>query len=149
MNRNQNNGARIPPDGHGEEPFAMNIDVAAMQNDDFRRAIWTGCHLQATLMCIPIGGEIGVEMHENTDQFIKIVAGRAAVAMGCEKNCKDFKGHVSNGSAVFIPAGKWHNIINTGGRPLKLYSIYAPPHHPRNTVQKFAEKHEECKECKQ
>lgn len=152
MNKNQNPGARKSPEERGAEPFALNIDVATMQNEDFRRVVWTGCNLQATLMCIPVGGEIGIENHEGNDQFIKIVSGRAAVAMGCNRDCRDFKGHLTNGSAVFIPEGTWHNVVNTGSRPLKLYSVYAPPHHPKNAVQRQAEsgkeKHDECRECR-
>ena len=89
-----------------------------------------------TLMCIPPCGEIGPEVHEDTDQFIKVEQGTALVKMGgCEKQ-PHFRQNMCKGDAVFIPAGTWHNVVNTGKTSLKLSSIYAPPHHPRGTVQR-------------
>jgi mannose-6-phosphate isomerase-like protein (cupin superfamily) len=121
---------------YGTEPFVDNILQAACQNNNFRRALWTGEHLQLTLMSIPVNGEIGLEMHEDTDQFLCVAAGSAFVKMG---ECPDklcFQKCINAKEAVFVPAGTWHNLVNTGHRPLKLYSLYAPPKHPRGTVHR-------------
>ncbi len=121
---------------YGPEPFAIDIEKATKENDNFRLALWTGKHLQVTLMCINVGDEIGLEIHPDLDQFIRIEEGQGHVKMGSSKTCPDFEANVRDGYAFVIPAGKWHNLINTGNRPLKLYSIYAPPQHPFGTVQK-------------
>lgn len=119
---------------YGPQPFVVNIEEATLRNDCFRTALWTGCHLQLTLMSINVGEDIGLEMHPNLDQFIRIEAGQGVVKMGKEQNCLNFQACVGKDCAFVIPAGTWHNLINTGGTPIKLYSIYAPPQHPRGTV---------------
>ena len=124
----------LPMGDYGPDPFVTNIDKATLQNRNFRTALWTGRHLQLTLMSIPTGGEIGLEIHPETDQFIRIESGNGMVMMGPAKNRLNFQRPVSDGYAVFVPAGTWHNIINTGNRPLKIYTIYAPPHPPHGTV---------------
>ncbi len=121
---------------YGPEPFVINIDEAAKQNDTFRTALWTGKHLQVTLMSIKAGEDIGLEIHPSVDQFIRIEAGQGIVKMGDREDRLDFQKRVYNDYAIFIPAGKWHNLINTGNKPVKLYSIYAPPQHPKGTVHK-------------
>ena len=121
---------------YGPEPFAANIERLTSQNPNFRTALWTGKHLQVTLMCIPVGSSIGLENHCDTDQFIRIESGCALVKMGKCKDNLDFQCRVSSGYAIVIPAGTWHNVVNTGCAPLKLYSIYAPPKHPFGTVHK-------------
>lgn len=133
MNRNRH-CFHLPMGDYGPDPFVTNIDKATRQNRNFRTALWTGRHLQLTLMSIPTGGEIGLEIHPDTDQFIRIESGNGMVMMGPAKNRLNFQRPVSDGYAVFVPAGTWHNIINTGNRPLKIYTIYAPPHHPHGTV---------------
>ena len=119
---------------HGPAPFAANVLGAAQKNQNFRTAFWTGNCLQMTLMSIPACGEIGLEMHPDTDQFIRVESGRAFVRMGTCKETLDFQSCLKTGDGVFVPAGAWHNICNTGNCPLKLSSIYAPPHHPKGTV---------------
>lgn len=106
------------------------------QNPYYRTALWTGDSLQVTLMSIPINGEIGIEMHFAGDQFIKIEDGCALVVMGEDETRLNRRYCVNRGYAVIVPAGTWHNVINTGNTPLKLYSIYAPPEHPFGTVHK-------------
>lgn len=118
----------------GPKPFVVNISNATEQNPFYRRTLWTGCHLQLTLMCIPPYGEIGLEVHPQTDQFLRLEAGRGIVKMGKCKEQLDFQQQVCRDDAIFVPAGTCHNVINTGRTPLKLYSIYAPPHHPHGTV---------------
>ena len=119
---------------YGPEPFVVNIEEATKQNNAFRRALWTGTHLQLTLMSIRVGEDIGLEIHPNLDQFIRIEEGQGLVKMGDRKDKLDFQENVNKDYAFIIPAGKWHNLINTANIPLKLYSIYAPPQHPYGTV---------------
>ncbi|GIM30678.1 cupin [Clostridium polyendosporum] len=119
---------------YGPEPFVVNIEEATKQNDAFRTVLWTGSHLQLTLMSINVGEDIGLEIHPDIDQFIRIEEGQGLVKMGDRKDKLDFQEKVYDDFAFIIPAGKWHNIINTGNKPLKLYSIYAPPQHPLGTV---------------
>ena len=121
---------------YGPNPYVINIEAATKQNNNYRTALWTGNYLQMTLMSIPVNGDIGLEMHPDTDQFLRIECGRGIVKMGRNKNDLSFQKNVSPGYAIFVPAGTWHNLMNTGNVPLKLYSIYAPPHHPHGTVQK-------------
>ncbi len=121
---------------YGPNPFAVDIEEAAKQNNNFRLALWTGKHLQVTLMSINVGEDIGLEIHPDLDQFIRIEEGQGLVMMGDSKDKMDFQANVSDDYVFIIPAGKWHNLINTGNRPLKLYSIYAPPQHPFGTVHK-------------
>lgn len=137
MNRYNNQSRRNSRiTDHGPEPFCTSIEKAVCQNENFRTAIWTGENLQVTLMCIPMGGEIGLENHRDTDQFLRIESGTGAVKMGCCRDTADFKRQIGAGDAVFVPAGTWHNIVNTGTCPLKVYSVYAPPKHPKGTVHK-------------
>ena len=121
---------------YGCEPFVFNIAHATGMNDNFRTTLWTGQDMQLTLMSIPVCCDIGMEMHENVDQFIRIESGKAKVYMGsCRGNMQEIS-CVDGNYAVIIPAGTWHNIVNVGNRPLKLYSLYAPPQHPFGTVHK-------------
>jgi len=85
-------------------------------------------------MTIPPGGEIGLELHPDTDQFLRIEEGQGIVQMGATRNNLNFRQTVFEDFAIFVPAGTWHNLTNIGRTPLKLYSIYAPPHHPPGTV---------------
>lgn len=121
---------------YGPAPFVINIEEAAEQNDTFRTALWTGKHLQVTLMSIRPGEDIGLEVHPELDQFLRIEDGHGIVMMGDSKDRLDFQQIVRENYAIFVPAGKWHNLINTGYKPIKLYSVYAPPQHPHGTVHK-------------
>ena len=121
---------------YGPEPFVINIEEATKQNNNYRTTLWTGNHLQLTLMSIKVGEDIGLEVHPHLDQFIRIEEGEGLVKMGDTKNNLDFQRKVRDDFAFIIPAGKWHNLINTGNEPIKLYSIYAPPEHPHGTVHK-------------
>ena len=92
--------------------------------------------LLVTLMTIPVGGDVGLEQHMGIDQFLRIEEGMAQVMMGDSQDKLDFVRDVEDDYAIFVPAGKWHNIVNKGDKPLKLYSIYAPAEHPHGTVHK-------------
>jgi mannose-6-phosphate isomerase-like protein (cupin superfamily) len=91
--------------------------------------------LQVTLMSIPVGGDIGLESHPQTDQFLRLDAGRGLVQMGVAKDQLTFQKEVSDGWCVLVPAGTWHNITNTGTTPMQVYAIYAPSHHAPGKVQ--------------
>ena len=123
----------------GPEPFSFNIREATLQNNNYRQAVWTGQHLQITLMSIDVDSDIGYEAHPNLDQFIRIEQGEGLVLMGDSMDNMDYQNNVREGYAFIIPAGKWHNLINTGNRPIKLYSIYTPPEHPHGTLQQTKE----------
>lgn len=128
------NAANVVLTDYGPRPFVTNIEKATKRNDTFRTALWTGEHLQLTLMSIDVGDDIGLELHSDTDQFLRIEQGQGLVMMGSSKDELNFRRRVSDGYVILVPAGTWHNLINTGNIPIKLYSIYAPPHHPRRTV---------------
>ncbi|WP_326511469.1 cupin domain-containing protein [Clostridium intestinale] len=119
---------------YGPEPFAGNIEEMTLENNNYRTALWTGKNLQVTLMSINVGEDIGLEVHTTHDQFLRIEEGSGIVQMGDSRENLDFQRRVKDGFAIMVPAGKWHNVINTGDTPIKLYSIYAPPQHPRGTV---------------
>ena len=121
---------------YGCEPFIFNINHATNMNENFRTTLWTGEHLQLTLMSIPPCGDIGVEMHPDVDQFIRVESGKAKVYMGSCRNNLQEQACVDGNYAILIPAGTWHNIVNVGNRPLKLYSLYAPPQHPVGTMHR-------------
>ncbi|HAN20726.1 MAG TPA: cupin domain-containing protein [Clostridiales bacterium] len=131
---------------YGPNPFVINIEQATLQNNYFRTALWTGDYLQLTLMSIKPGEDIGLEIHPDLDQFLRIEQGQGVVMMGDKKDNLNFKKSVYDNFAIIIPAGTWHNLINTGRVPLKLYSLYAPPQHPFGTVhvtKQDAEEHHE------
>jgi len=118
---------------NGPNPFVLNIEEATLENENFRTTAWTGKYLQMTLMTIQPGSEIGLEVHEDHDQFLRIEQGTARVEMGpTETNLQTWD--AADDFAIFVPAGSWHNIINTGSDALKLYSIYAAPEHVHGTV---------------
>ena len=121
---------------YGDEPFVFNIHHATNMNRNFRTTLWTGRDMQLTLMSIPVRNDIGVEMHDDVDQFIRIESGHAKVYMGNSKNALYEVGNVNENYAIIIPAGTWHNVVNVGNRPLKLYSLYAPPKHLSGTIHK-------------
>jgi len=129
----------IPLRDYGPEPFVIDIEEATLRNNNFRTALWTGAYLQLTLMSINVEEDIGLEMHPDVDQFIRIEQGQGFVVMGDSRHNLDFRRKVSEDDVILIPAGKWHNLINTGREPIKLYSIYAPPEHPHGTVHETKE----------
>lgn len=133
-NRNYNPYGNITLQDYGTRPFVVNIDQATKQNNNYRTALWTGKYFQVTLMSINVGEDIGLEVHPTTDQFIRIEEGQGLVQMGDRRDNLDFQVMAYDDYAIMIPAGKWHNITNTGNRPLKVYVIYAPPEHPYGTV---------------
>ena len=124
---------------YGPNPYVVHVGQMAMRNPNFRTALWTGEYMQMTLMNIPVRGEIGPEIHEDTDQMVRVEQGIGLVTMGEDKDNPDFRQRVMQGDTIFVPAGTWHNIVNAGRIPLRLTSIYAPPHHPRGTIHRTRE----------
>ncbi len=120
----------------GLQPLVVNIEEAATQNNTFRTALWTGNYFQVTLMSLNPGEDIGLEVHPETDQFLRIEEGKGLVQMGASRYRLDYQKRVHDDDAILVPAGVWHNLTNTGSGPLKLYVIYAPPEHPRGTVHR-------------
>lgn len=127
---------------HGVHPkcsdniLITNLEEIAEKNDHYRKVVWTAPCMQITVMCIPECSDIGVEIHEDTDQMIRVEQGYGSVRMGASRNDLCFTKNVCPGDIICAPAGTWHNVINTGNCPLKLSSIYSPPHHPRDAVQR-------------
>jgi mannose-6-phosphate isomerase-like protein (cupin superfamily) len=118
--------------------YITNIEKETKENSDFRRVLYTGRYSQLVLMNIEPGNDIGEEVH-GLDQFIRIEQGSGTVVL----NKTDEHG-VEDDYAIVIPAGTWHNVINTGDEPLKLYTVYSPPEHKGGTVHATKEdQHEE------
>lgn len=111
---------------YGKEPFALDLYLAAKQNNAYRTVIWTGDYFQVTLMSIDVGDDIGLEVHPKTNQFTYIVGDQGLIQMGDSKNNLSYNMKAIEGFAMIVPAGTWHNITNTGNTPLKMYTIYAP-----------------------
>ena len=129
---------------YGANPLVIDIEEVTEDNNNFRTALWTGKHLQITLMSIPVGESIGLEIHPDTDQFLRVEQGIGLVQIGDERNNLNFNKRAFEDYAIVIPAGKWHNVTNIGTVPLKLYSIYAPPHHLKGTIHKTKKDAEEA-----
>lgn len=118
---------------NGPAPTVLNIETATLDNTNYRTTVWTGKNLQLTLMSIDPGHDIGLEVHDTHDQFLRIEQGLATVSMGpSQDQLQTWQASASD--AVFVPSGVWHNLACDGDVPLKLYSIYAPPEHPHGTV---------------
>lgn len=110
--------------------FVGDIEKQTTENQDFRRVLYTGHHTQLVLMAIQPGEEIGEEVHEDTDQFFRVEHGEGEVVI-------DSQSHpIRDGSAIVVPAGARHNVRNTGGQPLRLYTLYSPPHHDDGVVHR-------------
>lgn len=110
--------------------YTTNIEHDAIENTDYRRVVNTFNHAQLVYMSLEPGVEIGNEIH-GIDQFIRIEKGSAKAIV----NNGEQEYALSDGSIVMVPAGTWHNIINTGDEPVKLYTIYSGPQHLRDTIQ--------------
>ncbi len=113
-----------------------NIERLTLDNDTFRTVVFTGEHQQLTVMRLAPGEDIGLEVHPDNDQFLRIEQGEGRLELGRSQNSVDESHDVSDDWAFIVPAGVWHNLVNTGSGELKLYSLYAPPHHPDGTVHR-------------
>lgn len=110
--------------------YVGDIEKLTLENDDFRRVIYTAGNQQLVLMSIPAGEEIGSEVHEIEDQFLRFEAGKGEIEIDGHKH------EVEDGFAIIVPHGARHNVVNTGDEPLKLYTLYSPPHHRDGVVHK-------------
>lgn len=126
----------------GPDPQSFNLERETVQNPNYRTVAWSGKYMQLTLMSIPEGGDIGLEMHPETDQFLRLDAGRGRVQMGRAKDKLEFEQEVSDGWCILVPAGTWHNVTNIGDEPMQVYAIYAPAHHKPGKVQVTADEAE-------
>lgn len=108
--------------------FVTNIEQDTLENENFRKVLYTAKNMQLVVMSIAAGEEIGLETHPEHDQFIRVDAGSAKAILNGEES------ELMDGSCVIIPAGVEHNIVNTGEKALKLYTIYSPPEHADGTV---------------
>lgn len=122
------------PTDEGPFPFVTDIESDTLDNDNYRTTRWTGTNIQMTLMSIEPGHDIGLEVHPDGDQFLRVEAGAARVQMGPSKDDLSFDREVGDDWVILVPAGTWHNVTNIGDEPLKLYAIYGPPEHPHGTV---------------
>ena len=112
--------------------YAGPIEKLTEKNNYFRQVLFTGKHTQLVVMCLQKGEEIGNEVHPNTDQFFRIEEGEAKFVFNSTE-----EHNVKSGDAVVVPAGTWHNVINTSkSKQLKLYTLYSPPNHPDGTIHK-------------
>lgn len=118
----------------GAVPFVIDIEEATLDNENYRTTLWTGTQLQMTVMSIPAGGDIGLEVHPDRDQFLRLEQGRGRVQMGPAEGDLPFDREVEADWVVLVPAGTWHNITNIGDVPMKVYALYGPPEHPQGAV---------------
>jgi mannose-6-phosphate isomerase-like protein (cupin superfamily) len=116
--------------------WADNIEDLTEGNETFRTVLWTGKHSELTIMSIPAGSEIGLEVHPDHDQFLRIEEGKGQVKAGPSQDDLSEAYDVEDDWAFIVPAGTWHNVINTGSKPLKLYTVYSPANHAPGTVHK-------------
>ena len=108
------------------------IEKQTLENTYFRQVLFTGKHTQLVVMCLAPGEEIGDEVHQKVDQFFRIEQGEARFVLDEKREHQ-----VGDGDAVVVPAGTYHNVINTSKTaPLKLYTLYSPPNHPDETIHK-------------
>ena len=119
----------------------FSIATVAEQSADFRRVLWTGEHTQLVIMTIPVGGEIGVEKHDENDQILTFVSGVGEASVSGESRA------VVAGDLVVVPAGTTHNFTNTGPDPLVLYTVYGPPDHAPGAVHATREEADALEEA--
>ena len=113
--------------------FVADIEKLTVENTDFRRVLYTGKYLQLVLMTLQPGEEIGAEVHEDHDQFFRIESGSGEVRIDGKATA------IKDDDAVIVPAGARHNVVNTGDKPLTLYTLYGPPEHLDGTVHATVE----------
>lgn len=117
--------------------YSTDVRRAALENEDFRRVLYTTDRTQLVLMSVQPGDDIGLETHD-LDQVLYFVAGKGYSLLGGKR------GEIGPGTLVVVPAGTEHNFVNTGDEPLKLFTVYAPPEHPDGTVHRTKAEAEEA-----
>jgi mannose-6-phosphate isomerase-like protein (cupin superfamily) len=118
----------------GPLAWVADIEEATLGNTNFRAVLFTGEHTQLTVMRLRAGEEIGWEQHSHLDQFLRVEQGSGRLDVGRSGDAVDEQHEVQDDWAIIIPAGTWHNVVNTGAGDLHLYSLYSPPEHPPGTV---------------
>jgi mannose-6-phosphate isomerase-like protein (cupin superfamily) len=116
------------------KPYVADIEAATKDNTNFRTVLWTGEHSQLTVMDIKPGEDIGLEVHPDNDQFLRVEQGKAHITFGPDKNTVTEEHDIEDDWAIIVPAGTWHNVINTGDESLKVYSVYSPADHPAGAI---------------
>jgi mannose-6-phosphate isomerase-like protein (cupin superfamily) len=114
--------------------WVADVEKATLDNTNFRTVVFTGRHTQLTVMALRPGEEIGWEAHHDIDQFLRLEQGSGRAEFGATEDGVDETQDISADWAIIVPAGVWHNVVNTGDEVLKLYSLYSPPEHPAGTV---------------
>jgi mannose-6-phosphate isomerase-like protein (cupin superfamily) len=112
------------------------VERATLDNRTFRTVLFTAERVQLTVMRLAPGEDIGREVHPHTDQFLRIESGTGRVEFGRTEDAIEETHEVGEDWAIVVPAGVWHNVVNTGDGDLQLYSLYAPPEHPEGTVHR-------------
>lgn len=114
----------------------MDIEKETRENTDYRRVVWTtkDKHMQLVLMSIPVGQDIELEIHKDVDQFFRIEQGQGELHIGKHEGKRMV---IKDGDAFIVERNTYHRVVNTGDKPLKLYTIYSPANHPPDRVQKF------------
>jgi mannose-6-phosphate isomerase-like protein (cupin superfamily) len=110
--------------------YKTNIEKKTLKNNNYRKVLYTTSNLQLVLMSLKPGEEIGIEKHKGTTQFIRVEAGNGLAIIDGERK------YIKDGDVLVINPNTYHNIINIGNEKLKLYTIYTPPEHSRNLVEK-------------
>ena len=111
--------------------YSVNIETKTLENSSFREVLFTAPHSQLVVMTLQVGEDIGQETHPDRDQFIRVESGQGEAILDGERHA------LSDGSAVVIPAGTEHNVVNSSAsEPLRLYTIYSPPEHPDGTINR-------------
>ena len=122
--------------------WVADIEKTTIENGHFRSVVYTGAHTQLTVMTLKPGEDIGWESHDHLDQFLRVEQGSGRVELGKSEDSVDETHDVGPDWAIIVPAGIWHNLVNTGSDDVKLYSLYSPPEHPDGTVHKTKEEAE-------
>lgn len=118
--------------------YSGNIETTTLENEDFRRVLFTAPHSQLVAMTLQPGEEIGMERHDDRDQFVRVEAGEGEAVLDGERHA------LTDGSAIVVPAGTEHNVANTSStEPLRLYTIYSPAEHPDGTVHRTKQEADE------
>ena len=113
------------------KPFVKNIELETLENENFRKVLYTSTHGEVVVMSLLPNEDIGMEVHEDTDQFFRVDSGDGKVIINGEESV------ITDGFAVVVPMGSEHNVINTSSeKALKLYTIYMPPHHKDGVIHK-------------
>lgn len=113
--------------------FITNIEQETLANEAYRTVLWTGAHIQMTVMSILPGDDIGLEVHDTHDQFLRIESGRAKALTGPSEH-ELVEQDMTEDEVILVPAGTWHNLVNVSDEPLKVYSIYGPAEHASGAI---------------